>query len=375
MKKGLMMMKKGKSFVAIASFWLLACMVSGCEDAPLPNTDPELPGLRGVFILNQGGNNQNNASLSFYSPETGDVSTVSLPSASEPGKNEALGDLGQDMMIYGSKLYVVVSNSSYIRVLDVETKQTLAKIALFDSENKPRNPRYLAAFGGKVYATCVTDGSVVRIDTVTLLTDGNVKVGAYPEGIAASSFDSKLYVANSGWGTGHTVSVVDIATFHVEEASIETGQNPYIVRASADPFIYLSYQGNFADIAGGFQRIDLRDYSVTTLGSYPKADFAWENGEIYYYDVTYDPVDWSTEVSCGKFDDRATTYTQPSPLITDGTTLTAPFGIGVEPTTGNVYIADAGDYSNPGTVLVFSPEGALIRTLSVGVSPCKIVFY
>ncbi|MDR1527337.1 MAG: YncE family protein [Dysgonamonadaceae bacterium] len=367
-------MKSRMKFVEIMSLWLLLVGISGCEKTPLPDPNPEPFTLHGVFILNQGGNKQNNASLSFYDPASQTVSTVPFPSESEPGQNEALGDLGQDLLIYGSKLYIVVSNSSYIRVLDVKTKQSLGKIVLEDNEKKPRNPRYLAAYGGKVYVTCSTDGTVARIDTASLQTDGSVNVGANPEGIAASIYNAKLYVANSGFGTGNTVSVIDIATFR-EEATIETGLNPNIIRAGDQTFAYLSYQGNFGDIAGGFQRIDLRNHAVTTLGAYPKADFAWEDGVIFYYDITYNPVDWSTQVTYGKFNDTGESYAHPSPLITDGTQLTAPYAIAVEPYTETVYLADAGDYSNPGTIYVFDPAGKQTDAFTVGIIPCKIVFY
>ncbi|MDR2683180.1 MAG: YncE family protein [Dysgonamonadaceae bacterium] len=362
------MMKSRMKFVEIVGLWLLLVLVSGCENTPLPDPDPELPTLHGVFILNQGTGKQNNAGLSFYDPATRTVSAIPFD------ENDPLGDLGQDMLAYGSKLYIVVSNSSYIRVLDMETKQTLGKIVLEDNEQKPRNPRYLAAYGGKVYVTCSTDGTVARIDTASLQTDGSVQVGSYPEGIAASSYNAKLYVANSGWGVEKTVSVIDIATFR-EEEKIEVGINPYIVRAGAGALVYLTYQGNFGDIPGGFQRIDLRNHTVTTLGTYPKADFAWENGTIYYYDVTYNPVDWSTENAYGKFSDTGEAYTTPSPLITDGTQLAAPFGIAVEPLTKNVYLADAGDYVNPGKVYVFDSTGKKTDEFTAGIIPCKIVFY
>jgi YVTN family beta-propeller protein len=278
------------------------------------------------------------------------------------------------MLIYGGKLYVVVSNSSYIRVLDLETRQSLGKIVVEDSENTPRKPRYLAAYGGKIYATCSVDGTVARIDTTSLQIDGNLQVGSRPEGIAASAYNAKLYVANSGYGTEKTVSVIDIATF-TEDRRIEVGLNPNIVRAGETNAVYLSYQGNFGDIPGGFQRIDLSDHTVTTLGTYPKADFTCYNGSIYYYDVTYNPADMSTELSYGKFAETGNSYQYPAPLITDNTALTSPFGIAVEPQTKAVYITDAGDYSNPGKVYVFDSQGKKIHEFTAGIAPCKIVFY
>ncbi|GHV55745.1 hypothetical protein FACS1894182_00700 [Bacteroidia bacterium] len=354
---------------------LLALCISSCESNPVPDPNPplELPVTHGVFILNQGGNEQNNATLSFYDPGSKTLTPVAFPSAVSPNSSEPLGDLGQDMLLYGNKLYIVVSNSSYIRVLDLGKREHLGKIILADDAGKPRAPRYLTATGGKVYVTCSTDGTVARIDTASLKVDGSVKVGSYPEGIAVCSHNNKLYVANSGFGTGKTVSVIDIATFK-EDQKIEVGINPDIVKAYNN-YVYLSYQGNWEDIPGGFQRIDAHNNTVTTLGSYPKADFSLEDGTIYYYDVTYNPVDWSVELSFGKFNTSDESYPHPSPLITDATQLVSPFGIGIQPATKNVYITDAIDYVNPGKVYVFNPAGKKIDEFTAGISPCKVVFY
>ncbi|MDR2805352.1 MAG: hypothetical protein LBB85_06880 [Dysgonamonadaceae bacterium] len=367
------MMKSGIKLLKMACFCFVLAGIVACESTPLP--DPETPqALHGIFILNQGENMQNNASLSFYDPESKTVSQVTFPDPNRPGETEPLGDLGQDMIRYGNKLYIVVSNSSYIRVLNPETKQTLGKIVLEDSENKPRNPRYLAAYDGKVYVTCSTDGTVARIDTTSLAIEKSLKVGANPEGIAACSYNGKLYVANSGYGSDKTVSVINPATFE-EETKIEVGLNPNFVKAGKENYLYLNYQGNFNDIPGGFQRIDLTNNTVTTLGSYPKADFVWEDGYVYYYDVTYDPTDWSVKLTYGKFDERGESYPNPSPLITDNTPLVAPYGIAIAPVTKEIYLMDAGDYANPGNVYIFDPQGRKTGTLTVGISPCKVVFY
>jgi len=107
----------------------------------------------------------------------------------------------------------------------------------------------------------------------------------------------------------------------------------------------------------------------------PKADFVIVDSKIYYYDVTYDPSDWSTVVSFGKMQVAADGTKTDSSLITDAVSVVSPFSIAVHPETGEIYIGDAGDYVNPGSVFVFNSQEKKIDEFTAGISPCKFVFY
>ena len=341
---------------------LIVVFVSSCESDPIEGNPKESE--HGVFILNQGGWGKNDASLWNYNPTTGTVSSLISSIA-----DNRLGDLGQDMLIYGSKLYIVVSGSSNIRVLDVQTKKDVATIPIFDGE-KPCEPRYLAAHNGKIYASCWngSSGIVARVDTASLLWEARTSVGSYPEGIAVNN--GKLYVANSGSGYGNTISVLSIANFK-ELEQISVGTNPNIVRADGN-YIYMSYQGiSWEGVPGGFQRIDVRDNSVITVGNAPKADFTIDNGNIYYYDVTYPSI----EVLFGKMRVAADGTKTEGPLFTDAVSIINPYGIAVHPETGAIYIADADDNANQGSVFVFNSQGKKIDEFRAGINPCKVAFY
>jgi DNA-binding beta-propeller fold protein YncE len=106
----------------------------------------------------------------------------------------------------------------------------------------------------------------------------------------------------------------------------------------------------------------------------PTTDFAIVNGSIYYYDVSYNE-DWTTVVTFGKMQVAADGLPTISPLITDNVSMVFPFGIAVHPETGEIYIADAGDSVNPGSVFIFDSQGKKKDEFTVGINPCKFVFY
>ena len=344
-------------------FLLIAVNFTACkEDNPVPEPQP-VASESGVFILNQGSDGQNNAGISYYDFATGNLQFDIA--------NQSLGDTGEDMIAYGSKLYVSVFGSSRIAIFDLNSRKSVKNIDLKDGDNL-HQPRYLASYSGKVYAT-TTDGYVVRIDTVSLSRDGITSVGLNPEGIAA--FNGKLYVANSGgynWPDyNNTLSIVDIAKFQ-EEKTLIVGLNPNVVHADSYGNVYLSYVGNYDDVPGGFQRIDTKTNTVTDVPISANQDFVIAGDSLYFYGVTYNP-DYSANCTFGIYNVK-TEKLATNQLITDGTKINTAFGIGVDPETRDVYISDT-DYTSPGTVYVFGTDGKKKNTLNVGINACRFVFY
>ena len=61
--------------------------------------------------------------------------------------------------------------------------------------------------------------------------------------------------------------------------------------------------------------------------------------------------------------------------VLTGTFRTGSFyATGVEPSSGDVYLADAGNFVGPGTVYVFAPNGQLRTSFVVGIIPAAFAF-
>lgn len=200
---------------ALAALTLASCQ----KDKPVT---PEV-GIKGALVLNNGNWGSNDASIAVYKSEDKSVAAQQFLAAN----GQQLGDLGQDILVLGNEMYISMNGSKVVFVTDMELK--LKKTIEVDFEGGKMAPRYLAAANGKVYVTYyegflgeITPGSYEVRTTA---------VGSYPEGLCISG--DKAYVANSGYGSDNTVSVVDLATFK-EEKKITVNQNPQYVVADRD---------------------------------------------------------------------------------------------------------------------------------------------
>ena len=137
-------------------------------------TEEPVPVLPGVYFMNSGKWQSNNATLDYYDPNTKELKTKVFASVNGRG----LGDTANDIMVYGSKMYIAVSESNTIEITDI-TAKSLKTIAPKDDSGQPQSPRYLAAYEGKVYVT-LFDGHLAEIDTTSMEITKKTKVGPNP---------------------------------------------------------------------------------------------------------------------------------------------------------------------------------------------------
>jgi hypothetical protein len=322
-----------------------------------------------VYILNEGLFNLNNSSLARYSFKDGSLTANYFSNINKRG----LGDTANDMQLYGSKLYVVVNVSSEIEVIDFSSGKSLKQIPMVNEKGVSRQPRYITFAKGNAYV-CSFDGTVARIDTTSLTVDGLLTVGRNPDGICTTN--GKLYVSNSGGldaeniGVDHTVSVIDLYSF-TETKKIDVGPNPGKIIATVDGTVYVVTRG---------QNIKSGDYHLVAIDS--KTDNVIDtldekvlnlavNGDIaYMYQYNYKTS--TSSIKAFSLKDKKTLRDN---FITDGTKIQTPYAINVNPYSGNVYIADAYDYTSKGDLLCFNPQGVLqFRLKDIGLNPNTILF-
>jgi YVTN family beta-propeller protein len=230
------------SFVAALSF-LVAC--EGSKE----NTTPKGAFEKGVLIINEGGFQQSNGSLSFYDRNTKTIQNDIFRTVN----NRTLGDVVQSVTVVGDKAFVMVNNSNKVEIADANTLKSLA------AQIDLKLPRYAVFANGKLYVTewidfSVPQGQISVIDVNSYKVLKTIAVGKLPEQILAAN-NGKLYVTNSG---GNTVSVINPSTDAVE-TTIKVLNNPTSILQDANSNIWVLCAGTSwtaPPLSGGLVRFN-----------------------------------------------------------------------------------------------------------------------
>lgn len=348
---------------AVFACAISAICFSACDEPQPPQptpVDPTETAASGVYVLCEGLLDMNNATLTFYNFLNGDLDNNYFLTANGRG----LGDTGNDLKTYGSKLYCVVNNSETVEIMELQTAKSLKQISL-----SGKQPRRIAFADGYAYVCCF-DGDVVKIDTTTMSVTATAQAGSNPDGICVAN--GKLYVSNSGGlnnpNYGNTVTVFDLSSFSpIKEIPVVI--NPTRMASDNQGDVYLVSNGNYTSVPMTFQRIDSQVDEVVQTFDFAVTNFAICDNLCYFYHYNY-----STEQYTLKVMDVFTEQIVSDEFITDGTTLQTPYGIAVNPVNGDVYLTDAYQYTTNGDVYCFSSDGTKKFNFESGINPSCIVF-
>ncbi|MFT4169389.1 MAG: YncE family protein [Dysgonomonas sp.] len=374
-----------KYLITILSISLLI-IFSGCREdetiflsSDTLVTEPHLGGnIEGFYLLNEGNMGMNRASLDMFNYRTG-VYTQDIYSERNPDVVKEMGDVGNDLKIYGNKLYAVINCSNKVEVMDKWTAKRIKKIDI-------PNCRYLAFYKDKAYVSSYAGpvaidpnaeiGFVAEIDTATLEITRKVTVGYQPEEMVVH--DGKLYVANSGGyrvpNYDHTVSVVDLESF-TEIKKIDVGINLLRMAIDRQGDIYVSSRGDYYDTPPDLFVIDSKTDKVTHQLDIPVMEMKMVGDSLYYYSVAWSYITNSNTITYGIFNSR-TKQVVSDKIITDGTDkrIMIPYGLEVNPQTKEIYICDAQNYVVTGYIYCFSPEGKMRWKTPAGNIPGHFAF-
>ncbi len=343
-------------------------MLSSCNKGDSNIEPAEIPaGVPVAYILNQGNyNNFIEGSLNALNLLSGSFQRDAFLNANL----RYLGATPQCGVLYGSKLYIGMSDSHTIEVVDPRTFKSLKQIVLEDS-NEGRSPRSMISHEGNIYIS-MFEGYVARLDTVSLEIDASVKVGANPEKMA--EYKGKLYVPNSegmnyleGKPYGKTASVVNFSPFEVEK-TIEVPENPTEFLSNGVE-LFLLAMGNYGDTESAV-------YKMKSDGNWEKVGAA-TCAALYYTNLILANNPYGGELK----------YTLVNVSTLGRVELkfpeaNCPAAIAIEPYTMAVLIqtykkpeGGFADYDGPSKLCVYNGLNNFqyIETFDIGVGPASII--
>lgn len=332
------------------------------EEEEEPETPVAEEKLIGFYLLNEGNMGSNKSTLDYYSFETNQYHR-NIFSSANPTIPKEMGDVGNDIGIYGSKLYAVINCSNKIEVMDKYTVKRLGQIDI-------PNCRYIKFHEGYAYVTSYAGpveinpdyeqiGYVAKVDTATFQVLDRCLVGFQPDELEIVG--NKIYVANSGGymvpNYENTVSVIDIPSFK-EIKRIPVEINLHRLEADKHGNLWVSSRGDYYDVPSRLYWIDTETDTYGGKIDVAVTEMTMDGDSLYLYstEFSYITMDWN--ITFGILD-VTTKELVTRNFLADGEErkITMPYGIQVNPINKDIYLTDAANFVYPGSLMCFDRNG------------------
>ncbi len=390
-------MTKGRHIETVGLCLLLAALFGACrhdeivvpseyELLPLPvrqeaSFAPDEP--IGMYLLNEGNMGSNKASIDYVDFVNG-YYVRNIYAERNPAVIKELGDVGNDIQIYGGKLYAVINCSHKVEVMDARTCVRIGQIDI-------PNCRYIRFSRGKAYVSAYVGpvsidpnaqlGAVFEVDTATLRITAQVTVGYQPDELAV--LGEYIYVANSGGyrvpDYDYTVSVVEREGMK-QVRKIPVGVNLHRLRPDRYNRLWVGSRGDYGKIPAALYLLErknptTKEMAVAGTFDIPCSEFVIAGDSLYFYGVSWNGQTEINQVSYGIFN-IATQTLEASGFITDGTEkdIKIPYGITINPYNGDIFVTDAKNYVSSGVLHCYGKDGRKKWSVRTGDIPAHMVF-
>lgn len=344
---------------------VLLASIGGCTKTDaITDSGPIPDASQVIYVVNEGNYGKANASVTAYLPD----SLKTYQDVFYSANNRSLGDVGNDLVIYGKYGYIVVNNSQKIEIVLLETMKSVGTITLPGSKGPFKAAIYSETKG---YVTNLYDNSVTVFNPTTFaIVKERIPVGLNPQGILA--FNGKIYVCNSGYGADSTISVIDPLTDAVVDR-IVVGRSPSEIGYTQDGKLVVmcygvtSYPDPAKESSGSIVCIDPSTLTVTKtlplpflVYDHPVKMAVSHQGDVYI------------KVMSGIMKVETTNMTVSNAVFIPSTSYGIT-GMTFDDANNRLYVADAMDFVSAATVSIYNAGGVLITSFTAGIIPGTIV--
>ena len=333
----------------------------------------------GIYLLNEGNMGSNKATIDYLDFCKG-VYIRNIYGERNPNVIKELGDVGNDIQVYGNRLYAVINCSHKVEVMDLYTCRRIGQMDI-------PNCRYIRFHGDKAYISSYVGpvsidpnaqlGAIFEVDTATLRITRQVAVGYQPEEFEI--IGNYLYVANSGGYRApdydSTLSVVDLTDFR-QIKKIPVCVNPHRVRKDPYNRLWITSRGDHKDVQPQLTCFSPITNSLLLIAQAPAvSEMVLLGDSMYFYGSHWSDETMSNHITYGIFNVRTSTLVSDR-FINDGTeqNIKIPYGIQVNPYNGDIYITDAKNYVSSGQLHCYSREGKRKWSVRTGDIPAHMCF-
>ena len=334
---------------------------------------------KGVLILCEGNFNSGNSSLSYYDSESKKVENGVFQRAND----RKLGDTGQSILMTNEGVaYIAMENSGIIWKMDAKTFRVQGELKTGDTEHMI-NPRYVHLINQeKAYATDLYSPYITVFNPQTMQCVRSISTGQ-PLSNGYASTEEMVQIDNEVFTNCRTYSrnnlIIDTDKDVVTDSIVLGSWQPKSMAVDANKKLWVITDGGYSTGAESFGddvphlyrinpknrsiELDIRlatDESLVQIAVSPDGNTLYIlNNDIYAMDVEESAIP-TTPLIYAPLDDNGSRHKL--------------YGLGINPMTGEIYVADAVDYRQAGVVYRYSRGGTLLDDFRVGILPNHFAF-
>ncbi len=310
-------------------------------------------GKNAIYVVNEGNFQDGNASMTRVLPSNGDVTQRVF----EKWTGRPLGDVGQSITLFDEKFFIVVNNSGKIEVIGAGPQRK--DVGTIDGLTSPRE--FLGMNPQKAYVTDLYADRIHIVNPSSLQVIGGIPTDGWCEAIHEK--DGKVFVTNMDRAR---LDLIDPFQDAITD-SLELREQPNSMVEDSNGKLWVLCDGGFEEEKAALYRIDPQNFQVEE--------------EFIFSDITMSPSDLAISP------DRSTLYylqggvhrmsvqasSLPSnELIPEGQGQF--YNLEVAGDQERVFVTDAKDYVQKGSLYRFQNDGTPIDTFETGIIPNDLHF-
>jgi DNA-binding beta-propeller fold protein YncE len=352
-------------------FYSLICAIVfySCSESPVDTVFFDFTAKRGVYIVNQGNFMYGNSSLSFYDPAARKV----INHVFEARNGASIGDVAQSMTLWNTLGFIVVNNSGKIYIIDSNTAEFKGSITGLSS------PRYIHVINSeKAYVTDLYARKITIFNPTTFQITGEISVNNPGSEFSQHSTEQMVQYKNkvftNCWSYDNKILVIDTDTDQLVD-SIEVFKQPNSLMIDKDNKLWVLTDGGFEGSAYGYElpgllKIDAETHEIErsfrfALGEHPLGLCLNASKDSLFF---LNRHVWKMAVSDRKLPE------QPF-IISSYTDVYGGFySLAIDPSNSEIYVGDAIDHAQNGTVYRYAPSGKQLDEYKVGITPSGFAF-
>ncbi|MFA8299404.1 MAG: YncE family protein [Hyphomicrobiales bacterium] len=362
-----------KNYIIYISLFIVLLSFYGCKDdknnpAPEKKSIYNFTGKKVVYIMNEGNFTNGNASLTAYLPETGDVINEIYYKVNKAN----LGDVAQSMTIHNNDAYLVVNNSKRVTVINPNNVEYKNKVAPLVS------PRYVEIINpDKGYITDLYAKEIAVFNPKDYKQTKAIDISD-PDDQSQKNHNSEQmvryqnYIFTCSWSFDNKVLVINTDN-DKWESTITVRKQPNSMVIDKNNFIWVLTDGGFKNSPYGqekavLQKIDpeIKEVVMTlefnSIDDSPSELQINDKGDMLYF------------LNKGVHKMSVDSYALPSQPYIRESNGSLFYGLGLDPVTEDIYVADAIDYVQKGVIYHYNSSGTLVKSFKAGITPGAFCF-